>query len=208
MVLSSGSSINPLCDKAQAFIQAWYPGELGGEALADILFGKVSPSGKLPVTFYESIEGIPEFADYSMKDRTYRYTRKNILYPFGYGLTYSDVVVTDAVYDDAEGEVTVTVTNKGDVDTEDVIQIYIRNTTSAHATPYPKLCGFARVALAAGSEEKVKIKICDSAFTVVDDEGNVITDGNTFDLFAGTSQPDELSEKLTGASCIRVSVVK
>ncbi|MBR2749913.1 MAG: glycoside hydrolase family 3 C-terminal domain-containing protein [Clostridiales bacterium] len=208
VVLSAGSSINPLCEKAQALIQSWYPGELGGEALGEILFGKVSPSGKLPVTFYDSIEGIPEFADYSMKNRTYRYTRENILYPFGFGLTYSNVVATDAVYDASEEEVSVTVQNKGNVDTEDVVQIYIRNTSSSHATPYPKLCGFARVALAVGSEETIRIKISDSAFTVVDDEGNVISDGNTFDLFAGISQPDPLSEKLTGSSCIHVSVVK
>jgi len=208
VVLSAGSAINPLSEKAQALIQAWYPGELGGEALGEILFGKVSPSGKLPVTFYESVDKIPAFEDYSMKDRTYRYTRDNILYPFGFGLTYSNVVVTDAVYDEAEGGITVTVQNQGDADTEDVVQIYIRNTTSKYATPYPKLCGFTRVALAAGSEEKVKIKIGDSAFTVVDDEGNVITDCNTFDIYAGISQPDELSEKLTGSSCIRVSVVK
>ncbi len=87
VVLAAGSSINPLADKADALIQAWYPGELGGTALANILFGKVSPSGKLPLTFYESIDKIPDFADYSMKGRTYRYTRENILYPFGYGLT-------------------------------------------------------------------------------------------------------------------------
>ena len=208
VVLSAGSSINPLCDKAQALIQSWYPGELGGEALAEILFGKISPSGKLPVTFYETIDKIPAFDDYSMKGRTYRYTRENILYPFGFGLTYSNVVVTDAVYDNASGKVTVTVQNQGDVDTEDVVQIYIRNTSSQYATPYPKLCGFARVALAAGSEEKIDFTLDASSFEVVDEEGNVITDGNTFDLFAGTSQPDPLSEKLSGASCIRVSVVK
>ena len=208
VVLAAGSSINPLADKADALIQAWYPGELGGTALANILFGKVSPSGKLPLTFYESIDKIPDFADYSMKGRTYRYTRENILYPFGYGLTYSKIEVTDCVYDPAEGIATVSVQNKGDVDTEDVVQLYIRNTTSAFANPYPRLCGFKRVAIPAGGETMVQIKIDDSAFDVVNDEGEVIRDGNTFDLFAGVSQPDEKSKELTGSSCIRVSVVK
>ena len=208
VVLAAGSSINPLADKADALIQAWYPGELGGTALASILFGKVSPSGKLPLTFYESIDKIPDFADYSMKGRTYRYTRENILYPFGYGLTYSKIEVTDCVYDPAEGIATVSVQNKGDVDTEDVVQLYIRNTTSAFANPYPRLCGFKRVAIPAGGETMVQIKIDDSAFDVVNDEGEVIRDGNTFDLFAGVSQPDEKSKELTGSSCIRVSVVK
>ncbi|MBQ5967695.1 MAG: glycoside hydrolase family 3 C-terminal domain-containing protein [Clostridiales bacterium] len=208
VVLAAGSSINPLAEKADALIQAWYPGELGGTALANILFGKVSPSGKLPLTFYQSIEGIPDFADYSMKDRTYRYTRKNILYPFGYGLTYSKVVVTDCVYDDSTAKASVTVQNQGDVDTEDVVQLYIHNTTSANATPFPKLCGFKRVAIPAGEEIVVELTIEDSAFDVVNDEGEVIREGNTFDLFAGVSQPDELSRELTGSSCVRVSVVK
>lgn len=208
VVLAAGSSINPLADKADALIQAWYPGELGGTALANILFGKVSPSGKLPLTFYESIDKIPDFADYSMKGRTYRYTRENILYPFGYGLTYSKIEVTDCVYDAASGIATVSVQNQGDVDTEDVVQLYIRNTTSAFANPYPRLCGFKRVAIPAGGEVSVQIQIGESAFDVVNDEGEVIRDGNTFDLFAGVSQPDEKSKELTGSSCIRVSVVK
>ncbi|MBR5041046.1 MAG: glycoside hydrolase family 3 C-terminal domain-containing protein [Clostridiales bacterium] len=208
VVLAAGSSINPLADKADALVQAWYPGELGGTALANILFGKVSPSGKLPLTFYQSIEGIPDFADYSMKDRTYRYTRNNILYPFGYGLTYSKVVVTDCVYDASSGVASVTVQNQGDVDTEDIVQLYIHNSTSKNATPFPKLCGFKRVAIPAGGETVVELAIEEGAFDVVNDEGEVIRDGNTFDLYAGTSQPDELSRELTGSSCVRVSVVK
>ena len=208
VVLAAGSSINPLAEKADALIQAWYPGELGGTALANILFGKVSPSGKLPLTFYQSIEGIPDFADYSMKDRTYRYTRNNILYPFGYGLTYSKVVVTDCVYDASTGKASVTVQNQGDVDTEDIVQLYIHNATSKNATPFPKLCGFKRVAIPAGGETVVELAIEEGAFDVVNDEGEVIRDGNTFDLYAGTSQPDELSRELTGSSCVRVSVVK
>ena len=130
------------------------------------------------------------------------------LYPFGYGLTYSKIEVTDCVYDPAEGIATVSVQNKGDVDTEDVVQLYIRNTTSTFANPYPRLCGFKRVAIPAGGETMVQIKIDDSAFDVVNDEGEVIRDGNTFDLFAGVSRPDEKSKELTGSSCIRVSVVK
>ncbi|MBO4927212.1 MAG: glycoside hydrolase family 3 C-terminal domain-containing protein [Clostridiales bacterium] len=207
VVLAAGSSINPLCDKADALIQAWYPGELGGVAMANILFGKVSPSGKLPLTFYETVEKIPAFDDYSMKDRTYRYTRDNILYPFGYGLTYSKVVVSDCIFDIEEKKMRVTVKNAGDTDTEDVVQIYIQS-KSKDATPFPKLCGFKRVALAAGSEEEVQISIGDSAFTVVNDEGEVIDGGSEFVFYAGTSQPDPLSESLTGIPCVSVSVVK
>lgn len=207
VVLSAGSSINPLCDKADALIQAWYPGELGGVALANILFGKVSPSGKLPVTFYESIDSIPDFADYSMKGRTYRYTRDNILYPFGFGLTYSKVAVTDCFYNPDKKAINVTVQNQGSVDAEDIVQIYVHS-KSSDATPFPKLCGFKRVAIPAGSEEEVEISISDSAFTVVNEEGEVISGGNEFTFYAGTCQPDPLSEKLSGTSCISVSVVK
>lgn len=207
VVLSAGSSINPLCDKADALIQAWYPGELGGVALANILFGKVSPSGKLPVTFYESIDAIPDFADYSMKGRTYRYTRDNILYPFGFGLTYSKVAVTDCFYNPDKNAINVTVQNQGSVDAEDIVQIYVHS-KSSDATPFPKLCGFKRVAIPAGSEEEVEISISDSAFTVVNEEGEVISGGNEFTFYAGTCQPDPLSEKLSGTSCISVSVVK
>ncbi|MBO4687522.1 MAG: glycoside hydrolase family 3 C-terminal domain-containing protein [Clostridiales bacterium] len=208
VVLSAGSSINPLCEGADALIQAWYPGELGGTALANILFGKTSPSGKLPVTFYESIEGIPDFADYSMKNRTYRYTRDNILYPFGFGLSYGNVVVTDAVYDASASAVTVSVENQGDVATEDVVQIYIRSNTSSDATPFPKLCGFARVAIPAGGEENVTIPLEESAFSVVNDEGEVVSGGSDFTLFAGTSQPDELSQKLGAGPVVKVNIVK
>ena len=207
VVLSAGSSINPLCDSADALIQAWYPGELGGTALANILFGKVSPSGKLPVTFYETVEKIPAFDDYSMKDRTYRYTRDNILYPFGYGLTYSNVTVSDLILNEDKKTVTVTVKNEGDMDTEDVVQIYIQS-KSEEATPFPKLCGFKRVALASGAEEKIDIVLGDSAFTVVNDEGEVLSGGSEYTIYAGTSQPDPLSEKLTGNACIAAAIVK
>lgn len=207
VVLAAGSSINPLADRANALIQAWYPGELGGTALANILFGKVSPSGKLPLTFYDSIEGIPDFSDYSMKDRTYRYTRDNILYPFGYGLTYSKVAVTAFDFDKTTNQARVTVANQGDVDTEDVVEIYVQS-KSSDATPYPKLCAFKRVALKAGTEEVLTLDIRDSAFTVVTEEGEVVDGGSEFTFYAGTSQPDPLSEKLTGISCLQVSVVK
>ena len=116
--------------------------------------------------------------------------------------------MTDCVYDPTTGIASVSVQNQGDVDTEDVVQLYIRNTTSAFANPYPRLCGFKRVAIPAGGEELVKIEIPESAFDVVNDEGEVVRDGNTFELFAGVNQPDEKSAELTGTSCIRVSVVK
>ena len=93
----SAIDLNYAQDNCNGILLAWYPGARGGRAIADLLFGKESPSGKLPITFYKDLEGMPEFTDYSMKNRTYRYMEKEALYPFGYGLTYSDVCVTGAV---------------------------------------------------------------------------------------------------------------
>ena len=92
VVLMAGSAIdmNYADENCNGILLAWYPGARGGKAVADLLFGKVSPSGKLPITFYKDLEGMPEFTDYSMKNRTYRYMEKEALYPFGYGLTYGD----------------------------------------------------------------------------------------------------------------------
>ena len=208
----SGSAINlkRAEDDANAVIQAWYPGALGGKDVADILFGDVSPSGKLPVTFYYSSEELPDFRDYSMKNRTYRYFEGTPLYPFGYGLTYGDCVVTDADVElkkaasgELEGaEVTVTVSNNGKVATDDVVQLYIKDKEYELAIPNACLCGYKRVHVEAGSEQKVTISVNAKAFTSVDNDGNRKIFSKKFDLFAGTMQPDSRSEELTGHKCI------
>ncbi|MBR4358460.1 MAG: glycoside hydrolase family 3 C-terminal domain-containing protein [Butyrivibrio sp.] len=208
----SGSAINlkRAEDDANAVIQAWYPGALGGKDVADILFGDVSPSGKLPVTFYYSSEELPDFRDYSMKNRTYRYFEGTPLYPFGYGLTYGDCVVTDMNVDvkkaangELEGaEVTVTVSNSGKAATDDVVQLYIKDKEFELAIPNACLCGFKRVHVEAGSEQKVTIAVDAKAFTSVDNDGNRKIFSKKFDLFAGTMQPDSRSEELTGHKCI------
>ena len=184
-------------------IHAWYPGQSGGKALADILFGKVSPSGKLPVTFYESADALPAFEDYTMAGRTYRYTRENILYPFGYGLTYSKTACSDLA---VEGrKVKVTITNTGKTDTDDVVQFYIKD-DSACAVPYPSLCGFERVHLAAGEKKTVETEIPEIAFTSVDENGVRAVRGKNSVLYAGTCQPDPLSEQLTGTACLSKAI--
>jgi len=206
VAVASGSALNVEADKADALIQAWYPGPWGGTALADILFGKVSPSGKLPVTFYDDGTLLPDFADYSMKNRTYRYLEGNVLYPFGYGLTYSEMKCTDISY--TEGVAAVVVKNAGTVDTEDVVQIYIKDNKSVYAVKNHKLCGFVRVNLKAGQSMTVKIPIEQSAFEVVDDGGKRYVDSGSFTLFAGMSQPDALSEKLSGTKCVQIDITR
>ena len=201
VVCAAGSSINIEHD-CDALIHAWYPGSEGGKAIADIIFGKVSPSGKLPVTFYNSADKLPCFTDYAMSDRTYRYTRDNILYPFGYGLTYGDVFVTSLSYDD--GKVNVEVENNG-ADTCDVIELYIKSHCD-NAPAYPVLCGFKRIFVKKGEKLDVEIEVPDKAFTTVSDIGERKQFAKEFTLYVGTHQPDELSCQLSGTNCMSIEI--
>lgn len=202
VVCAAGSSIN-VETQTDALIHAWYPGEEGGTALARILFGDVSPSGKLPVTFYEKTELLPEFTDYSMKNRTYRYAENNVLYPFGYGLTYSKVVCERVEYRGGIAEVEAA--NVGSRDTEDVIELYIKDYCE-NAVPNYSLCGFKRISLKVGERAVFRIPISERAFTSVDENGIRKKFGTRFTLFAGTSQPDALSEALCGAACVSAEI--
>lgn len=202
VVCAAGSALN-IEAKPNALVQAWYAGQEGGRALAELIFGDISPSGKLPVTFYESAELLPGFTDYSMKNRTYRYAENNVLYPFGYGLTYSRTVCRSVEYND--GTAVITAENVGDRETEDVIQIYIKD-HSGNAVPNHSLCGFKRVRLAAGESVTVKIPIPEKAFTAVDENGNRAVFGARFTLYAGTHQPDSLSERLSGTTCVSTEI--
>ncbi len=203
IVTAAGSAVNVHADKAGALLHAWYPGSEGGTALAEILFGDISPSGKLPVTFYESAEKLPAFTDYSMKGRTYRYTRENILYPFGYGLTYGGIVCSSVEFRD--GTAYVTAENRGGKATEDVIQLYIKD-NSDHAVPNASLCGFRRIKLEAGEKLTVEIPVPERAFTAVDEQGERRRFGTTFTLYAGTHQPDEMSCRLSGSDCVSTEI--
>ncbi len=205
VVLMAGSAIDLSFaqEHCNGILMAWYPGARGGKAVADILFGNVSPSGKLPVTFYKDLEALPEFTDYSMKNRTYRYLEAEPLYPFGYGLSYGDVQVKEAKVDGqvtAESDIRVLVSlkNQGQADTDEVVQVYIKDLESDLAVPNYSLCGFQRVSLKAGEEKNVELTVLNRAMCVVDEEGERHVDSKKFKLFVGTSQPDARSVKLTG----------
>ena len=202
VVCAAGSSVNIEAEPS-ALIHTWYPGSEGGKALAEILFGDISPSGKLPVTFYETADKLPDFTDYSMENRTYRYADNNILYPFGYGLTYSKTECTNLQYNDKTA--LVTVTNTGAVPCEEVVQLYIKD-TSPWSTPNPTLCGFRRITLNAGEQKTVEIPIPEKAFTSVNDKGERKVFADSFTLCAGTHQPDPLSETLTGTECLSLEI--
>ena len=195
-------------DRFDAILDLWYPGAQGGKAAAKLIFGDVSPSGKLPVTFYETLEELPDFEDYSMENRTYRYMKRPAQYPFGFGLTYGDVRVTKAelTYDSEGLTIRALAENRGSRDTGDVVQVYVKCEDSPLSPPNPSLCGFRRVFLKAGESRTVELSLSPNALTVVDGEGNRVRDGHRFTLYVGVSQPDEKSRELTGSSPVAITL--
>ena len=203
LVLLSGSAlaVNWADEHVPAIIQGWYPGAQGGKAIADILFGEKSPEGKLPVTFYRSTDELPEFTDYSMKGRTYRYMQTEALYPFGFGLSYTTFAYSDVKVDknslDAEGiTVTATVTNTGKMDGAETMQVYVK--VNQENTPNAQLKGIKKVALKAGESKTVSVKLSREAFALFDEEGILRLTAGDATVYVGGHAPDARSNKLTG----------
>jgi len=182
-----------------AVVQGWYPGARGGKAIAELLFGEYSPSGKLPVTFYNSADDLPAFTDYAMENRTYRYFAGDVLYPFGFGLTYGKTAVTAASAEKTEGgwRVTASLEHSGAAG-GDVVEVYIRDNESKFAVRNYSLCGFKSVAFSGAEMKQAEIFVPDAALEIVDDRGERRVDSRSFTLFVGVSQPDAHSCALTG----------
>ena len=207
-------------EHADAIMQVWYPGARGGKVIADLLFGKLSPSGKLPITFYNDTADLPAFEDYSMKGRTYRYLESEPLYPFGYGLSYGDADITSVECngqkveagvtvsaDTAEGmTISVEIENKSNMELGDVVQIYIKDMDSTYATTNGKLCGFARVNVPAGEKVNVAVPMDKDTFTVVNDAGQRLVDGKKFTVSVGFGQADARTKALTGKEAVVFTV--
>ena len=208
VILLAGSAIDlsRAQEKADAVLLGWYPGAGGGRAVAELLFGAASPSGKLPVTFYrnEALKELPDFTDYSMSQRTYRYYRGEPLYPFGYGLSYGDCRVTGLSTEGRNARVSIV--NRGPRDTGEVLQLYLRDEESPFAPPNPVLCGFSRVFLAAGEEKTVSVPLDEGAFTVVTDRGDRIPGSGKWTVYAGFGGPDPRTEALTGRKACAVPI--
>lgn len=213
VVLGTGSALtlNDADEKCAAILNAWYPGSHGGKAVAEILFGKVSPSGKLPVTFYKGTENLPDFEDYSMENRTYRYMKEESLYSFGYGLTYSNVEISNLKVNNSTGiydiDISVDIKNIGDYDIEEVVQCYIKDLESKYAVKNCSLASFKRVSLKVGEVKIVKLRLNKKAFEVVDYDGERIIDSKRFKLFVGVSQPDIRSVELLKISPIEHELI-
>lgn len=192
---------------ADAIIQAWYPGAMGGKAISDLIFGEYSPSGKLPITFYRNDNYLPDFEDYSMENRTYKFIKERPLYPFGYGLSYTSFTYTDPRVDKKilhPGEdlcFKVTVKNTGEREADEIVQCYLRDENASVRVPKHKLCGMERVHLQSGEEAEVTFTVDGSQFDIITEEGEHTFETGMFTVFAGGCQPEEYSEELSGTFC-------
>ncbi len=214
LVLLSGSALAfPWAEEhIPAIVQAWYPGAQGGRAVAQMLFGEYAPEGKLPVTFYRTSEELPAFTDYAMKGRTYRYMENEALYPFGYGLSYTEFLLKNVSLSGDEitkgGSITVkaTLANVGDYDGAETVQVYVKAKDVKDA-PWFQLKGLKKVRVAKGAEETVELVLKDEAFALYDKDAAFVLNEGAYEVFVGTSQPDTRSIALTGKKPESFSVV-
>jgi len=197
LVLTNGSAltINWADENVPAILEAWYAGQAGGRAVADVLFGDYNPAGRLPFTFYKSVDQLPPFEDYSMEGRTYRYSRGEPLYPFGYGLSYTEfkysnlVVSPHSVRPGKPVKVTAEVENVGERPSEEVAQLYISDLAASVPTPIRHLCGFERIRLSPGKKRRVRFLLAPMAMSVIDDTGRRLIEPGEFTVTVGSGQP-------------------
>ena len=195
-VSCSGSCIalQPETETCDAIVQVWYPGQEGGTAVADVLFGNVNPSGKLPVTFYKNSSQLPDYEDYSMKGRTYRYFN-DALFPFGYGMSYTSFSLGEPVVSGLT--VTVPVTNTGKFDGTETVQLYIRNLQDPEG-PLKSLRAFQRVNVKAGKTVTAELKLTNNSFEFWDPETNTMrVKPGKYEILVGTSSQDKDLKKLS-----------
>jgi beta-glucosidase len=197
LVIMGGSvmDISWAKDNIPAIIMAWYPGEQGGQAIADVLFGNYNPAGRLPVTFYANDNQLPDFCDYNMAGRTYRFFNGEPAYQFGHGLSYttfgySDIRLSKDIISSHENvAVTAKVTNTGDISGDEVVHMYIKDIHSTVPVPQLHLEGFRRINLKPGHSHEVTFTITPEQLAVYDDEGNPFVEAGEFLISIGGSQP-------------------
>ena len=212
MMAGSAMDLN-LADKhANAVLQTWYAGARGGKDIADILFGEVSPSGKLPITIYTDLDDMPDFTDYTMNGRTYRFLNKAPLYPFGYGLNYANTQITEAICEDTYKnacengvKITVTAVNNGKMKTDDVIQVYL-HVNSENEVKHPKLAAFKRISLDKGETKQIELNISKKMFGTINQNGELVFDGTKADIYVGFGQPDDRTKELTRKNVIKLEI--
>jgi beta-glucosidase len=204
LVLTGGSPIalGEVEDLVDAILFVWYPGMEGGRAVADVLFGDVSPAGKLPVTFPRSLDQLPAFDNYSMQGRTYRYMTEEPLYPFGFGLSYSQFEYSDLQLDQTEiapGEslqVSVTLHNRGGRDSAEVVQFYLSDLHASTTVPFHHLVGFERVMLKSGERCSTKLTLTPEMMSFYNDDGKLALEPGEFRLEVGGCSPGKRGQDL------------
>lgn len=211
LVLLSGSAlaINWPAEHIPAILYGGYPGAQGGRAIARLLFGEASPEGKLPITFYHSAKELPDFTDYSMKGRTYRYMEQEALYPFGYGLSYTDFEISGVTLSSKtvtrQGiKVEADLTNTGDYDGAQTVQVYVA--TGLDGAPIRQLKGLKKVFLHKKETKHVEIMLKDEAFALYNEDGDMVVSKGSCRIYVGMSQPDTRSIALLGAAPIELTV--
>ncbi len=203
-VITGGSPMNlaEVQELADAVLMVWYPGEEGGNAVADILFGKTSPSGKLPITFPKSLEQIPAFEDYSMKGRTYKYMTEDPMYPFGFGMSYTtfsynEIKVSSKKITKKDNlVVSVKVTNTGQIKSDEVVQLYVSDLKSSVEVPNFQLNHMKRVSLNPGESREVSFELNPKAFEIVKNDGSRTIESGDFKIYVGGSSPMKRSFEL------------
>ncbi len=196
LVLMNGSAVavNWARDHVKSIVELWYPGQAGGNAIADVLFGDYNPAGRLPVTFYKSADQLPPFTDYAMQGRTYRYFKGEPLFPFGYGLSYTKfsygkLDVPQEVAAGADVKLSVEVQNSGKVTGEEVVELYVRNTAADDSAPIRSLQGFERVMLRPGEKKQLQFILTARQLSAIGaDNKREVTPGE-YEISVGGKQP-------------------
>ncbi len=203
VVFTGGSPLNiaEVEEFADAIVYAWYPGEQGGQAVADILFGEVNPTGKLPMTFPMSEAQIPDFTDYSLEGRTYKYMKEKPLYTFGYGLTYGELKYSEiSIVENTPQQFTasITLTNPTDKTVDDVIQLYTAVPRAEIASPQSSLQGVERVSIGAGEQQRLQFEISADMMSYVDHGGKKNRTDQLVEVYIGNCSPSQRSKELGG----------
>jgi beta-glucosidase len=214
VVVTGGSPMNlaEVQQLADAVLLVWYPGEEGGNAVADILFGKTAPSGKLPVTFPRSYDQLPPYEDYSMKGRTYRYMTAEPLYPFGFGLSYTTfaygglTVSKKKIRRNETITADVTLTNTGKYASDEVVELYLTHENAGDSAAFFALKGFQRVSLAAGDSIRVHFILTPEQLSVVDAKGQRIVPFGKIRISVAGSLPTRRSEELGAAKGVEAEI--
>jgi beta-glucosidase len=196
LVLMGGGSYalteeNKICD---AILEAWYPGQSGGTAIADVLFGDYNPGGRLPVTFYKSTKDLPDFRSYDMEGRTYRFFKGDPLYPFGYGLSYttfsySNFKIPQSINAGADLPISVEVKNTGKIAGDEVVQVYVKDVKASLLTPLQSLQGFERIRLEPGESKTIEFNLSPKQLALLNNDMQWIVEPGEFVISVGGGQP-------------------